>query len=1174
LIYLFDGFSLDAQRRELRRGERVLPLEPQVFDLLQYLIRNREHVVSKDDLIADVWHRRIVSESTLSSRITAARQAIGDSGEQQRLIRTLPRRGFRFVGCVTEQAIADDSAAAALPTEAEPAAPHGRPQSSAAQRRQLTIVACSIVDAAALSAHVDPEDFREIVTLYRRCLRDAVEGQGGYVARFTDDGLVAYFGYPRAHEDDAERAVRAGLAAATSIGKLASKGLSRTLLARVGVATGLVLIGDSTGVDADLAVTGEAPYTAARLQELAAPGAVVISASTRRLVGRLFDFADPGAAGPAEASRVLRQSALTSRFEALRPNRRPLVGREEELALLSRRWADVRSGEGRVILVWGEPGIGKSHLVAAFQEAIAGEAHGAMLCFCSPSRTQTALYPVITEIERAAGFDVVDSDETRLSKLERHLALRSQPSGSDVALLAGLLSIATTGRHAPLALSAQRRKELLLDSLVTRLAANAASEPVLLLLEDAHWVDPTTRELFDTIVERIRGLPVLLIVTYRPEFSPPWLGQSHVTAVTLNRLGRQSNAALVRQIAGGKDLPPRVMEQIVARTDGVPLFIEEVTKSVLESGILREEGDAYVLDGPSPVVAVPSSLQASLIARLDRIAAARYVVQTGAALGREFRYAVVKAVTQLADSELEALLDQIVASELVHQRGDPPHALYAFKHALVQDAAYETIPKSERAGMHRRIVEVIEQQFPDLALHHPDVLARHCAEAGLAEKAIDFAIRASRIALGRSAGVEAQTQVEHAMTLVQSIAPGPARMQIEGRLYHALGDAFVMTQGFASPRVMSAMSKARELLDEDDHPLEALGALCGLFMYHLIRSESRTCLELVEPRLRHTLDRPTGSVLHYLAGTARLHLGDFRQSIRDLEMSLRLYDEEACRPVSSVAGYHLRSFIHIWLGLAYLYVGSLERASETMMAAVSDARSRSHPFTLVSALLAVARFKVHTGDLDGAAAATEEGMRIAAEQRSPYHMSRASVLRAVTVIETGRPEEGIAMMEHALAAHQATGANFQSSYNLSCLAVGHARAGRIDLAREIAAAAIAEVDRTGERWWEAEAQRQRGEILLLTPERDRDEAEACFARALECARHQEAKLWELRAALSLSRLLLSEGERARAHRLLAPICAAFDDGYDVDALTSARQLLDATAAGEPRAARPRTRRRK
>ena len=339
-----------------------------------------------------------------------------------------------------------------------------------------------------------------------------------------------------------------------------------------------------------------------------------------------------------------------------------------------------------------------------------------------------------------------------------------------------------------------------------------------MVLEDAHWIDPTTRELFDIVIDRVRDLPVLLIMTYRPEFSPPWLGQSHVTALTLNRLGRRENAALIKQVAGGKDLPPRLREQIITRTDGIPLFIEEVTKSVLESGILREESDAYVLEGPLPVVAVPSSLQASLIARLDRIAPARVVVQTSAVLGREFRYAVLKAVTLLPDTELESLLDQLVTSGLVHRRGNAPHAVYAFKHALVQDAAYETIPRSQRSSIHRRIAEVLEQQFPDLANHHPDVLAYHCTEAALAEKAIDFSIKAAHMAVERSAGIEALAQVETAMTLLPKVSAESARQQLEGRLHVALGDALVMTKGFASPEVMNTLSRARRLLDETDTP--------------------------------------------------------------------------------------------------------------------------------------------------------------------------------------------------------------------------------------------------------------------------------------------------------------------------------------------------------------------
>jgi DNA-binding winged helix-turn-helix (wHTH) protein/tetratricopeptide (TPR) repeat protein len=1163
LTYFFDEYSLDSDRRELRRGCDIVPVEPQVFDLLQFLIRNRERVVSKDDLIAAVWNRRIVSDSTLSSRITAARHAVGDSGERQRLIRTIARRGFRFVATVREQPVSEkEPPVNGLPGPAAENPPARSTRTSPAERRQLTIMVCRVVETAMLSARIDPEDLGEIIHKYYGSIREVVERYDGYIAKYTDDGVVAYFGYPSAHEDDAERAVRAGLALTRWIGQPDIENLVEPFRARVGIATGLVLVGNSPGADptAENAVIGEVPYLAARLQDRADAGTVVIAASTRRLVGNLFEYGalqTSGSSGIDDSTSawlVLGESTITSRFEALRPPRDLLIGREEELKLLLRRWGDAKSGEGRAVLIWGEPGIGKSHLVAAFQDTIVAEPHTCRRYFCSPHRTQTALFPVISQIEHAAGFSSGDTGATKLDKLERLFGLSSRELDSDIVSFAELLSVPTAGRYSPLSLSAQRRREMLLESLVRQLLSLAASQPVLVVLEDAHWIDPTTRELFDIIVDRARDLPLLVIITYRPEFSAPWLGQSHVTAMTLNRLGRRDNAALIKQVAGGKDLPPVLLEQIVTRTDGVPLFIEEVTKSILESGMLRAEGSAYFLEGPLPTVAVPPSLQASLVARLDRIASARGVVQTGSALGREFRYALVRAVSSLADAELEAMLELLVTSGLVHKRGEARHAVYAFKHALVRDAAYETMPRSQRSMIHRRIVAVIEEQFPEIATHQPDVLAYHCTEAGLAEEAIDFWIKAARIALDRSAGVEAQGQVEKAMSLIPRVAAGTHRRQLEGRLQVALGDALAMTAGFASPQVMAALTKARDLLDENIHPLEALGALCGLFNYHLIRSESPLCLKLVEPRLRGDLDRPTATVVHYLIGTAHLHLGNFRQSIRALQEALALYDEDNCRPVSFIAGYHLRSFILIWLGLGHLYVGSLKLAAETISAAVTDARSRSHPFTLVSALLALARFRNHTHDLQGAIAATEEGMAIATEQRSPYHVSRASVLRAVNVVESGRPEEGIVLMERALAGHRATGANFQSSYNLSCLAEAHARAGKHARAAALASEALAEVSRTGERWWEAEALRIKGEIL--TDAKSGNEAEACLGNALECARRQDAKLWELNAALSLASLWSSKGDAEGARELLTPIYHAFVDGYQTDALSAARRLLN------------------
>jgi len=589
-----------------------------------------------------------------------------------------------------------------------------------------------------------------------------------------------------------------------------------------------------------------------------------------------------------------------------------------------------------------------------------------------------------------------------------------------------------------------------------------------------------------------------------------------------------------------------------------------MTKSVLESEILREENGAYVLAGSLPPLAVPTTLQASLVARLDRLASLRAVVQAGAAFGREFAYPLVRAVCNLADVDLEPLFKQLVASELVHQRGVVPHAVYTFKHALVQDAAYGTMLKNQRVQMHARIVETFERQFPEMLDRNPDVLAYHCTEAGSFGKAIDYWLKSTRKSLGRSAGIEAQAQLEKAVMLLQNITDQATRQQFEALIQVELGNTFVMTKGFASPDVAVALTKARGLLDEAAHPIEALRALGGLCNYHLIRSEAPKLLPLAEPFLRRRVDPLCAMIGHYEVGTACLHIGRFEDAERHLEKGLSLYEEESCRPVAFMAGTHVRAFSLVWLSLTYLYLGKLTLATETIADAVSDARSRLHPFTLVSALLASARLFNHTRNLQAAIAATDEGLAIATEQRSPYHISRANILKAVNVVEGGRAREGISLMGHALAEHRKTGANFQSSFNLSCLAKAYAHAGDYERALDFADQAIREIERTGERWWAAEAQRMKGRILLAATPINRGRAENCFRAALKCARSQKAKFWELRAACDLADQWNTEGRDAEARKLLAPIHNEFTDGISLPDLDSARRLLG--SLGRPESA--------
>jgi class 3 adenylate cyclase len=566
-----------------------------------------------------------------------------------------------------------------------------------AERRQLTVMFCDLVSSTALSARLDPEDLRSVIGAYHRCCTELVERNGGFVAKYMGDGVLAYFGYPQAHEHDAERAVRAGLALVEALPKLATTAGS-PLQVRVGIATGLVVVGDLIGAGPaqEQAVVGETPNLAARLQALAEPGAVVIASSTRRLTGGLFEYRDLGAialkgfAEDVPAWQVLGASAIESRFEAMRTAMTPLVGRDEEIDLLLRRWEQAKQGEGRVILISGEPGIGKSRIAQTVVERLSAEPHTRLRYFCSPHHQDSAFYPSVTQLERAAGFRRDDTDEQRLAKLEAVLARGTNDLSEAVPLLADLLSIPIGDRYPPLNLTPQKRKEKTLHAQLAQVEGLAVQQPVLMVWEDVHWSDPTTRESLDLLVDRVPMLRVLVIITFRPEFAPAWIGRPHVTMLNLNRLSPRQRVEMITHVTGGRALPKEMAEQIVDRTDGVPLFIEELTKSVIESGIVTETGDHYAAIDPVAPVAIPASLHASLLARLDRLAPTREVAQIGAALGRQFSHELISAIAMMPQQQLDDALAQLVRAELIFRRGTPPDAEYTFKHALVQDAAFCT----------------------------------------------------------------------------------------------------------------------------------------------------------------------------------------------------------------------------------------------------------------------------------------------------------------------------------------------------------------------------------------------------------------------------------------------------------------------------------------------------
>ena len=713
-----------------------------------------------------------------------------------------------------------------------------------AERRQITAMSCEAIGVAARADGIGLEDLLEAIGAFQHCVSEIVGRHSGFIASRLGNTVLVLFGYPAAHEHDAEQAIRAGLELCAAVRTLRPDA-DVPMRCRVGIATGMVIVGDLVGVGEvrDHGIVGDAPDLAVRLQVSAQPDTVTIEPTTWRLIGNLFDCRDLGALDtnsdtePIRRWQVLGESVVASRFEALRGSElTPLVGRDEEIDLLLRRWARAKAGDGQIILVSGEAGIGKSRITAAFEERLHAEPHLRLRYFCSPYHQDSALFPIIDQLGRAAGFARDDPPALKLEKLEALLA-RAAPPDEDVALLADLMSLPASERHPLPNLSPQRKKERTLEALIRQLEGLAHEKPVVTVWEDAHWLDPTSRELLDLTVEHVRSLPVLLIVTFRPEFQPPWAGQPQVSMLALNRLDRRDCTTLIAQIAGSKTLPDEVVFAIAERTDGVPLFVEELTKSVLERGLLREENDRYVLDRPLQPLAIPATLHASLLARLDRLASARPVAQIGAAIGRQFSYALVRAVSRLPEDELQAALGQLVASELVFQRGTPPDAVYSFKHALVQDAAHGSLLRNARQQLHAQIAEALEAHSPEIIESQPELLAQHYAEAGLVEKAVAFWGKAGHRSVARSAMAEAAAQFQKGLDQLALLPDIPERRQKELEFSSALGAVLNVVKGSAAPETGQAYARARELWEQLGSPVEFIQVPCGQSRYHAHRGE-------------------------------------------------------------------------------------------------------------------------------------------------------------------------------------------------------------------------------------------------------------------------------------------------------------------------------------------------
>ena len=769
------------------------------------------------------------------------------------------------------------------PDEEElPAAPHTRvaslsvePRPAEAERRQLTVLFCDLVDSTVLAGQLDPEELREVVRAYQDTCAKVIARFEGHIAQYLGDGLLVYFGYPLAHEDDAQRAVRAGLGMVEALGQLNTRlGHERgiRLAVRLGIHTGLVVVGEvGGGTRQEQLALGETPNLAARLQGIAAPNTLVISAATLQLLGGFFAYQSlgthlvKGIAQPLDVYQVLYESTARSRLEvAGSTGLTPLVGREQEVALLLERWAQVKDGLGQVVLLSGEAGIGKSRLVQVLKEQVAAEPQAWLTpCQCSPYHQNTALYPMIDLLERVAlRFEREESPPQKLRKLEGFLVQYGLPLAETVPLLATLLSLPLTADYAPMAVAPAQQKQKTLQALLTILLRIAAQQPVLFVMEDLHWVDPTTLEFLTLLVDQGPTARILALWTFRPDFSPPWTGRSHLTQVTLSRLPRQQATEMTDRVAHGKALPAEVVAQVVAKTDGVPLFVEELTKMVLESGLLQEREDRYELTGPLPPLAIPTTLHDSLMARLDRLATVKGLAQLGATLGREFSYELLQAVSPWDEDTLQRGLHQLVEAEFLYQRGLPPQATYLFKHALIQDAAYQSLLRSTRQQYHQRIAQVLEARFPELCETQPELLAHHYTEAGFMAQAIPYWQRAGQRAVERSANLEAIGHLTKGLEVLATLPETRERTQQELALLTTLGPAMIVIKGYGAPEVEDTYLRARELCQQVDDPAQRFPVVRGLWNRYLMRAEHQQARELGEQllSLAHSLHDPASLV--------------------------------------------------------------------------------------------------------------------------------------------------------------------------------------------------------------------------------------------------------------------------------------------------------------------------
>ncbi len=1066
-------------------------------------------------------------------------------------------RAIRSSGASSPAAV--DSSPSSLPSSPIVSVAEG-------ERRQLTVLFCDMVGFTELANRVDPEVLQRIIRSYEDACAVCITRYEGYVFQRLGDGIVAFFGYPLAHEGEAERAIRAGLEIIETLSKLDVADAGH-LAVRIGIATGLVVVSL-----AEKGAVGETMNLASRLQGVAPVGGIVVSERVHQLAGGSFDYEDlgeqtlKGIARPTRAYRITGVSEAASRFEAAHGEAglTPLVGREQEIGLLMERWALAQDGEGQVVLLSGEPGIGKSRILSALRERLQGQGAQALRFQCSPYYVNSAFWPSIDNFERALKFGRDETPESKLDKLEALIVTHYGRPLADVRFIASMLSIPCEARYGALPMTPQKHKDETLRSLVDLTEAAARKQPSVMLFEDVHWVDPTSLEVLDLLIDRARTIPLLIVLTHRQEFQSRWSEQGHVIGLNLSKLTRAQSGAMVSRLAGGKALPAALLEQILAKTDGVPLFVEELTKSILESGELKEAADRYEYVGSAHTVTIPATLRDSLMARLDRFAPVKEIAQIGAAIGREFSYEMIAAVAPMAQRQLDATLSQLTESGLAFRRGSPPDATYTFKHALVQDAAYDSLLKSRRQELHAKIARVIEERFPNIKTTEPEVLAHHLTAAGLAESAIPLWQTAGALAVKRMALTEAISHLNQGLELVSTLPPSSERDASELGLRTLLGTAWIAFRGWPAPEVWTSFHPALALAKSLERNDALVPILWGLWVNVLTQGRAAESLPLAQEML--DLAKATGDpdlliTGHSVASTSYFWIGELIKAREHNDKVLTLYDEGKHRHLADILNHDPKTTVGVYAAQATWMLGHPDEAVRVSDEKDAHARRVGHPFDLGWALGFGAGAFDFRCEPDALRERAEAAERLGRENNMPFIWACVAPMQyGIALVRKSNFAEGMAVLNSALAIWEGGGGRVFSPYCKCVLAEATACLGDLDGALHLIDEQIAQVERPGwqERLHYAEILRLKGWMLSLKG--DLKGAEQNYRASLDWAREQRAKSWELRTSTSLARLWQGQGKRKKAHDLLAPIYNWFTEGFDTKDLKDAKALLEGLRA--------------